>query len=102
MLELPQATPYPKCPGETSETGHCTSYSLVEGGSTTQFVYYLVERDSTKPRKEACTFWTERRPDLCQQPDVEIVCAFLKKRRAERRRRGQSGGRSRQRREEAA
>ena len=88
MLAPPQPSPYPKCPGETSGTGHCSHHSQ-EGGSA-------------KPRKEACTFWTETRPDLCQQLDVEIECAFLKKRSAERRRTRQSGGRSRQRREEAA
>lgn len=27
MLAPPQPTPYSKCPGETSETGHCTHYS---------------------------------------------------------------------------
>ena len=35
-------------------------------------------------------FWTERRPDLCQQQDMERVCAFLRRRRVERRRRGKS------------
>lgn len=84
----PQPTPQPKCPGETHLRGQCTPYSY-EGGSI-------------KPSKEAWTFWTERCPDLCQQWDMERMCASLKKRRAERRRRRKSGGRSRQRRKEAA
>ena len=78
---LPSPPPTPKCPRdrerETRERRQCSAPTLPEGGSA-------------KTRKEASMFWTERRPDLCQQQDMERVCAFLRRRRVERRRRGKS------------
>ena len=87
--QLPATPNVPYLVRETPGKGSSVALTLPEGGST-------------KPRKEASTFWTERSPDLCQQQDMERVCAFLRRWRMRRRRRRKSRKQEQTKKEEAA